>query len=81
VKNKKRKFEVIYEDVNGVISRDFHTLGDLNLPPCPPWLALWETKDGKVVLYVISPRLLKLYRRVLKPDVDLPDAVLEKIVD
>jgi len=61
---KPKKFEVLLETPDGVKQLGWFPLGSLPLSdyPQPPWLALWWTdSNGRDILSLISPELLKLY--------------------
>jgi hypothetical protein len=58
--------KVVFEDVHAVVEEEL-TLEELRRWPSK-WLALWELKSGKPVLSLLSPRLVALYRRLLRKE-------------
>ena len=64
---KNKKHEVRYENENGKLRSYSVPIGEGKLEPylLPGWVPLWITENGKDVLLMLSPSLMRLYDRVL----------------
>jgi len=67
---KAKRYEVRWETPGGVVRREWHPLGKIPLPPCPPWQALWWDDRGRDVLSLISPELLQIYHDAQMPTIE-----------